>query len=137
MRALHYLYVLMAAVCVYVYVCASACVRASNKTICKNRHTAVIKAIHFLCLSCSLLTAGSIGVSLAALESLAVDDLLLMETKHRTGLQHNCLRKKKKAPTTKLLWLDVCKMEFLSDVPILNIGYHHTSAAHKNNNLCA
>ena len=131
MRALHYLYVLMAAVCVYVYVCSSVCACASSKTICKNRHTAVIKAIHFLCLPCLLLTAGSIGVSLAAFESLAVDDLLLMETKHRTGLQHHCLQEK------KLLWLNVCKMAFLSDVPILRMGYHHTSAAHKNNNLCA
>lgn len=57
-----------------------------------------MKAIHFLSLPCSLLTAGSIGVRLAAFESLAVDDPLLMETKHRSGLEHNCLRKKRDPP---------------------------------------
>lgn len=59
-----------------------------------------MKAIHFLSFPCLLLTAGSIGVRLAAFESLAVDDPLLMETKHRSGLEHNCLRKKKGTPPT-------------------------------------
>lgn len=94
-----------------------------------------MKAIHFLSLPCVLLTAGSIGVRLAAFESLAVDDPLFNgdKTQIRAGTQ---LPQKKKGdtppfPPTKQLWLRMCRKGVPLEVPILKLGYHSTSAAHK------
>lgn len=67
-----------------------------------------------------MLTAGSIGVSLVAFETLAVDYLLLMETEDNAG--GDCSYKKEKITSAKLL---------------LYVIYYCISTIDKNNSSCA